>query len=190
MFHPFQLILSSLLQPIIEASLVSLDLEQTEPLISVLQFLRDLLAYGREAPPTSAYRKTPPEVRQAITAAAARTGEQITRRILSGLMYSFTSDCVTDSSGVIMELVELCPEAMMVWIKETLQLLPQGSISPEEAQKFLKNMESAASAKDWSKIRYTLRDFTAWYRRKNVSPPLLRLNSLEGNCVADWCLGE
>lgn len=141
MFHPFKLIRSSLLQPIFEAALVSLDLEQTDPLISVLQFLRDLLAYGREAPPTSTYRETPPEVRQAVKNASVAMGERITRRILSGLMYSFPSDCVTDSSGVMLELVELAPQAVLQWIKDTLELLPQGSVSPEEAQKFLKNIE-------------------------------------------------
>ncbi|TGZ83002.1 ARM repeat-containing protein [Ascodesmis nigricans] len=170
MFHPFKLLRSTLLQPIFEAALVSLELEQTDPLISVLQFMRDLLAYGREAPPTSTHRETPEDVRTAIKAAAAAMGERITRRILSGLMYSFPSDCVTDSSGVMLELVELVPQQVLIWIKETLELLPQGSVSPEEAQKFLTNIESAATNKEWSKIRYTLRDFTAWYRRKNVTP--------------------
>jgi len=171
MFHPAKIIMSNLLQPIIEASLASLDLQQTEPLLSVLQFLRDLLAYGREAPPNSTYRKTPMEVRNAVKAAALTMGERITQRILSGLMYSFPSDCVTDSSGVMLELVELCPQQMIQWIKSTLELLPAGSVSPAEAQKFLNSVETAASNKDWNKIRYTLRDFTAWYRRKNVSIP-------------------
>ena len=168
MFHPVKIVMSNLLQPIIEASLVSLDLQQTEPLLSVLQFLRDLLAYGRAAPPNSNYRKTPLEVQAAVRAVALSMGERITQRILSGLMYSFPSDCVTDSSGVMLELVELCPMEMIQWIKSTLQLLPVGSVSPMEAQKFLTGIETAASNKDWNKIRYTLRDFTAWYRRKNV----------------------
>jgi len=171
MFHPAKIIMSDLLQPIIEASLAALDLQQTEPLLSVLQFLRDLLAYGREAPPNSSYqdyRKTPIEVRNAVQAAAASMGLRITQRILSGLMYSFPSDCVTDSSGVLLELVELCPLQMIQWIKSTLELLPPGSVSPAEAQKFLKGIETAAINKDWNKIRYTLRDFTSWYRRKNV----------------------
>jgi transportin-3 len=168
MFHPTRIILSNLLQPIIEASLAALDLQQIEPLLSVLQFLRDLLGYGREAPPNSHYSKTPLEVRNAVQAAALAMGERITQRILSGLMYSFPSDCVTDSSGVMLELVELCPVQMIQWIKSTLELLPAGSVSPAEAQKFLKNVETSAANKDWNKIRYTLRDFTAWYRRKNV----------------------
>ncbi|KAI5806937.1 armadillo-type protein [Geopyxis carbonaria] len=170
MFHPFKLILSDLRQPVIEAALASLDLEQTDPLISVLQFLRDILAYGREAPPTSTYHETPAEVQAAVKETATTMGQRITQRILSGLMYSFPSDCVTDSSGVMLGLCELCPQPVVEWIKSTLEMLPHGSISPAEAQKFLTNIESAAAKKDWAKMRYTLRDFTAWYRRKNVTP--------------------
>ncbi|KAI5816867.1 armadillo-type protein [Pyronema omphalodes] len=170
MFHPDRIVMSNLLETIIEASLVSLDLQKTEPLLAVLQFLRDLFAYGRPAPPNSTYRETPIEIRKRVALAAASLGERITQRILSGLMYSFPSDCVTDSSGVMLELVHLCPAQMIQWIKSTLELLPAGSITPTEAQNFLGNVETAAAGEDWNKIRYTLRDFTAWYRRKNVTP--------------------
>lgn len=142
MFHPFKLISSNLLEHIIHASLVSLDLEQTDPLNSVLQFLRDLFAYGREAPPTSNYSKTPQEIRTAVKVAATTMGLRITQRIFSGLMYNFPSDCVTDSSGVILELVELCPGPMIAWVTSTLELLPAGSVTPTEAQKFLKSFDS------------------------------------------------
>lgn len=142
MFHPFKLISSSLLAPIIHASLVSLDLEQTDPLNAVLQFLRDLLAYGREAPPTSNYSRTPEAIRDAVKAAANTMGLRITQRIFSGLMYNFPSDCVTDSSGVILELVELCPGPMIAWVTSTLELLPPGSVTPAEAQKFLTSFKT------------------------------------------------
>lgn len=170
MFHPYKLIRSSLLQPIFEASLASLELQSVDPLNAVLQFLRDVLAYGRSSPPTSAYPDNPAAVQEAIKAMALTKGEAITQKILSGLMYSFPRDCVPDSSGVLLALVELCPEPWLQWMKQTLEILPAGSISPAEAQKFLKTLEGAVSIKDWKKIRYTLQDFTNWYRRKNVTP--------------------
>ncbi|KAG0637348.1 armadillo-type protein [Tuber brumale] len=169
MFHPYKLILSNLLQPIFEASLHSLSLEQVDPLVAVLQFLRDVLAYGRSSPPTSAYPDNPKEVQEAVKAMALSKGELITQKILSGLMYSFPRDCVPDSSGVLLALVELCPEPWLQWMKHTLELLPAGSISPTEAQKFLTTLEGAVSTRDFKKIRYSLQDFTNWYRRKNVS---------------------
>ncbi|KAL7271962.1 Nuclear import receptor [Rhizina undulata] len=171
MFHPAKIITSNLLQPIFEASLASLELEQVDPLIAVLQFLRDVLAYGRPAPPTSTYQETTPaEVQAAVKNMSLSIGERITQKILSGLMYSFPRDCVPDSSGVLLALVELCPQPWIQWMKRTLEMLPAGSVSPAEAQKFLTTIEGAVQTNDWKKIRYTLQDFTNWYRRKNVTP--------------------
>jgi len=180
MFHPSKLILSSYLEHIFEAALVCLDLEQADPLIAVLQFLRDVLAYGRSTPPTSAYPETPREVQDAVKRISLASGERVTQKILSGLMYNFPRDCVPDSSGVLLALVELCAEPWLQWVKRTLELLPAGSVSPAEAQKFLNTMESAVSGQDWNKIRYTLRDFTAWYRRKNVTPRSSEIAGIAG----------
>lgn len=132
---------SSLLQPIFDASLASLELQSVDPLNAVLQFLRDVLAYGRSSPPTSTYRDNPTAVQDAVKAMALNKGEAITQKILSGLMYSFPRDCVPDSSGVLLALVELCPDPWLQWMKHTLEILPAGSISPAEAQKFLKTLE-------------------------------------------------
>lgn len=169
MFHSTSLITSNTFTPIIEASLASLVLEQVDPLIAVLQFLRDVLAYGRDAPPTSLGTAVPASVQQTVKTVSANMGERITQRILSGLMYSFPRDCVPDSSGVLLALVELHPQQWLMWVTGTLGLLPAGSVSDVEANKFLTSVQSAIKDKDWNKIRYTLRDFTAWYRRKNVS---------------------
>lgn len=137
---------SSLLQPIFEASLASLELQSVDPLNAVLQFLRDVLAYGRPSPPTSAYPDNPTAVQDAVKAMALNKGEAITQKILSGLMYSFPRDCVPDSSGVLLALVELCPDPWLQWMKHTLEILPAGSISPAEAQKFLKTLEGYVPA--------------------------------------------
>ena len=42
---------------------------------------------------------------------------------------------------------------------------------------------SAIATQDWKKIRYTLQDFTSWYRRKNVS---LALNLASCNCLSKF----
>src|SRR5438552_13551377 len=117
MFHPFRIIPSPLLEPIIKAALASLVLEQNEPLMAVLHFLRDVLAYGSPEAPTSQYQvaENPQETRQAILTMIRAQGEVLTVRIMSGLMYSFPRDCVPDSSGLLMTLVELVPEEACIW---------------------------------------------------------------------------
>src|SRR5436309_1941651 len=96
MFHPFRIIPSPLLEPIMKAALASLVLEQNEPLMAVLHFLRDVLAYGASVAPTSQYEapENPQQIRQAILNMVRAQGETLTVRIMSGLMYSFPRDCV------------------------------------------------------------------------------------------------
>ena len=145
MFHPQRLITSNLLQPIFEAGLTSLNLEKFEPLIAVLHFYRDLLMYGEKSnAPSSISSPTTvshPEVQEAINRIALSEGEHLTKAVTSGLMYSFPRDCVPDASGVILALVQLVPERFAGWIKNTLELLPPGSVSLLEAQKVLRNIE-------------------------------------------------
>ena len=149
MFHPQRLITSSLLQPIFEAGLTSLNLEKFEPLIAVLHFYRDLLMYGdQNHAPTSLSdpaASTSPEVQQAILNIALSQGENLTKAVTSGLMYSFPRDCVPDASGVILALVQLVPDRFAEWMRNTLELLPPGSVSPQEAQKVLKSFEEYVS---------------------------------------------
>ncbi|EPS39046.1 hypothetical protein H072_7186 [Dactylellina haptotyla CBS 200.50] len=172
MFHPLQMIPSQLLEPSMKAALACLVLEQNEPLIAVLHFLRDLLVYGTPTPPTSRYDspENPPHIRQAVVDITRSQGEVLTIRILSGLMYSFPRDCVPDSSGVLMTLVDLLPEETIGWVAKTVAQLPPGSVSDQERQKFLTNIQQSIISRDSKKVRYQLQDFTTWYRRKNVTP--------------------
>ncbi|KAF3921205.1 Transportin-3 [Orbilia brochopaga] len=143
MFHPMRIIPSQLLEPSMKAALACLVLEQNEPLIAVLHFLRDLLVYGTATPPTSRYDspENPPQIRQAVVNITRQQGEILTIRILSGLMYSFPRDCVPDSSGVLMTLIDLLPEETVGWVAKTVAQLPPGSVSDQERQKFLTNFQ-------------------------------------------------
>ncbi|EWC47207.1 hypothetical protein DRE_03326 [Drechslerella stenobrocha 248] len=143
MFHPLRIIPSQLLEPSMKAALACLVLEQNEPLIAVLHFLRDLLVYGTPTPPTSRYDspENPLQIRQAVVNITRAQGEILTIRILSGLMYSFPRDCIPDSSGVLMTLVELLPEETIGWVAKTVAQLPPGSVSDQERTKFLTNFQ-------------------------------------------------
>lgn len=174
MFHPEKLCTSELLPLIFQAGLTSLSLEKFEPLISVLHFYRDLLMYGdANTSPNSSLSNprtnAPPEVQKAVTHLAHAQGEALTQAVMRGLMYSFPRDCVPDASGVIMALVQLVPEKFGDWVVSTLALLPAESLPTENKQKFLDGLAGAINSGDWKKVRYTLQDFTTWYRRKNVS---------------------
>ena len=54
-YYPEQAICSQLAEPIFQASLTALTLQQVDPLIATLHYLRDLLSFGTDKPMISAF---------------------------------------------------------------------------------------------------------------------------------------
>lgn len=118
--------------------------------MSSLHFLRDLLAYGGESSPSSTFddaaseaqpSQNPPQVRAAIKQLISQEGEVLTQRIMTGMMYSLPRDCFPDASGVMLALFQLSPQETTQWLRTTINLLPEGSIAPQESQRLLGNIE-------------------------------------------------
>ena len=143
-FHAHRVILSPLMSHVLEAACAALNVLKVEPLTANLHFLRDFLAYGLEDSPTSGFdatpRKNPPEVRHAVVELLKSNGEQLTQRLLTGMMFTFPRDCIPDASGVLLDMFRLMPEATAKWVQETVALLPPGSISPEEQERLIRNI--------------------------------------------------
>jgi transportin-3 len=86
------------------------------------------------------------------------------------MMYSFPEGAFADSSGVLLDLFELMPEQVAQWVANTVNMLPQGSITPQESERFLNNIRQRIQTGDVRMIRTILQDFTTSYRRRNVAP--------------------
>ncbi|KAF2138008.1 uncharacterized protein K452DRAFT_93741 [Aplosporella prunicola CBS 121167] len=174
MFYPHQAILSPLMTPILSAATTALTLLKEEPLIASLHFLRDFLSYGGESSPTSEYDNpnatNPPEIQAAVKQLIIARGEELTQRIMTGMMYTFPRDCFPDASGVLLEMFALMAPQVAMWIKTTVGMLPAGSISPQEAERLLNNINQRIASNEIRKIRTLLQDFTNSYRRRNVAP--------------------
>lgn len=145
LFFPHKAISSSLMQPILSAATASLALLKEEPLTATLHFLRDFLAYGGSDSPSSQFdqpnKGNPPEIQHAVRQLLSQEGEVLTQRVMTGMMYSFPRDCFPDASGVLLAMFQVVPEAMAQWIKTTIDMLPEGSITPQESQRLLSNIE-------------------------------------------------
>lgn len=179
LYHPHPLIGSELMQSILSAAASSLTLLKEEPLLATLHFLRDFLAYGSEGSPSSSVsfaddsakpRGNPPEVQQAVKQLAIQQGEVMVQRLLTGLMYTFPADCWPDASGVVLALFQILPRETAGWVGSTVALLPQGSVTPQEQERLLRNIEQRIQSGETRKIRMLLQDFTNSYRRRNVAP--------------------
>ncbi|TFB03438.1 hypothetical protein CCMA1212_004428 [Trichoderma ghanense] len=175
LYYPQKLIPSPLLGPIFEASIYALTLEQRDPLCSTLHFLRDLLSYGGDNPASSEGlpEATAAEIRTIIKNLLLRHGENLVKQCMAGMMITFPRDCFADASGVLLSLFELLPVETTEWVARTIQLLPQGTVSPEEANRLLAKIKERLAANEAGGMRHVrvlLQDFTNTYRRRNVAP--------------------
>jgi transportin-3 len=178
LYHSSKLLVSALMPPILSAASTSLTLLKEEPLIATLHFLRDFLAYGNEDAPSSSFdqdgqyrlQTNPPEIQAAVKKLASQAGDNIVKRCMTGMMYSFPQDCFPDASGVVLALFQLMPEPTAQWIESTIMLLPQGTVSEQEKNRLGRNIGQRLQSGEIRKIRSLLQDFTNAYRRRNVAP--------------------
>lgn len=184
---------SPLMEPILAAACTSLTLLKEEPIFATLHFLRDLLGYGGEFAPSSSFdqsrQRVPADVQGRVKQLVASQGEQLVQRIMTGMMYTFPRDCFPDASGVLLDMFQLMPEQVAIWVQNTVTMLPPGSITPQESERLLNNIKQyvysgvlsldaiplltsnrRVQSGEVRKIRGLLQDFTNSYRRRNVAP--------------------
>lgn len=178
---------------ILAASCTALTLLKQEPLIATLHFLRDFLMYGGPDPPVSTYpnfddpatdddnnttsstpsrRENPPELQHAVKQLVQGhgIGENIVRRCLTGMMYSFPAGCVADASGVLLALFQILPQPSAQWTAATVGLLPVGSVAAPEQDRLSRNIGQRIQTGEIRQVRTLLQDFCAGFRRRNVAP--------------------
>ncbi|KAK8932152.1 hypothetical protein VCV18_000685 [Metarhizium anisopliae] len=175
LYYPQKLIPSQLLVPIFQASVYALTLEQRDPLSSTLHFLRDLLSYGGDNPASSEGlpEAQAAEIRGIIKNLLMAHGADLVKQTMAGMMITFPGDCFADGSGVVLALFEIMPAQTTEWVAHTIELLPQGTVSAPEAQRFVTKVKEKLSSGDVSGLRHVrtlLQDFTTNYRRRNVAP--------------------
>lgn len=89
---------------------------------------------------------------------------------MTGMMYSYPRDVFPDASGALLAMFQLLPAETANWVKQTVELLPEGSISRQEKDRLEVNIGQRIESGDIRKVRSLLQDFTNQYRRRNVAP--------------------
>lgn len=174
LYYPHKLLFSQLLAPIFQAAISSLALEQRDPLSATLHYLRDLLTYGGSNPASTMQLGPASDQMQAtVKQLLVAHGEPLVKAILAGMMITFPRDCFADGSGVLLELFQLLPSETTAWVERTIKMLPEGTVSPIEANKLITKIKERLSANDAGglrQVRVLLQDFTNTYRRRYVAP--------------------
>ena len=92
---------------------------------------------------------------------------------MAGMMITFPRDCFADGSGVLLELFDLLPSETTAWVERTIKMLPEGTVSPVEANRLIAKIKEKLSENDAGglrQVRVLLQDFTNTYRRRYVAP--------------------
>ena len=144
--HTNRAITSNLMGSIFAAACHALSLLKLEVLMVTLHFLRDFIGYGSSNPPGSRLLDepqltNPPEIQAKVKQLLAEHGQNLTQRVLTGMMYSFPEDCIPDASGVVLDMLRVLPEQTGTWISGTLVQLPSGAIRPQEREKLVSQIE-------------------------------------------------
>jgi len=176
-FYPTKTICSTLATPTFEAAISSLSLQQIDPLIAALHYVRDILSFGGEKPPISEFNGSDgkqltnsPELQTAVKQLLISLGPLLVQRILTGMMFSFPEECFPDASAILLTSFGLMPQQSAEWVQATLQLLPTGSLKAGEGSKLMKGISEKIQKGEMRKVRVLLQDFTNAYRRRNVAP--------------------
>ena len=177
-YYHYQFIPTPICGPILQAAISTLVLEQQKPLLATLHYLRDFLSYGSDRPASSSFddmshasnQPSSEEIKSIVKTLVANQGESLVQRVLTGMMFTFPRDCLQDASGVLIALFELMPEQAAMWVRNTITILPSGSIKAGEVDRVMNNIASKIQAGDLRKLRAVLQDFTTSYRRRNVAP--------------------
>ena len=175
LYYPQKLVPSQLMVPIFESSIYALTLEQRNPLSSTLHFMRDLISYGGNNPASSnnMSEASASQIRGLVNQLLRSHGEKLIKQVMAGMMITFPRDCFADASGILLEMFELLPALTTDWVAQTIQLLPQGTVSPAEANKLITKIKErlqGGEAGSTRHVRVLLQDFTNSYRRRNVAP--------------------
>ena len=180
--HPVEFTKSPLLPSIVQAVLGSLALELENPLTAVLHFLRDLLGYAVGHVPSAMESDVPDEIKNTIRGIISINGTALCCLLMSGMIFTFPRDCVTDGAGALMTLIEMDPESSDDWIADSLSNLPSGNFSSDECLRFNNQIRvylsvpsrplltaSAAKSKNYRRIQMKIEVFVALYHRRVIS---------------------
>jgi len=171
MYFPFQLIASDLFLPSFDAALIAINLNEYDTIITGIQYLQDLFAYGSKYPPSSVHKSIPDNIRSIIVRLANEKGQQLATQLILGLIFSLPKDTRSDALSLFLEVTQLVDQnTAITWITNTLQQLPVGTVTDEEKAKLVSKMSTALNSGDYKRIKSQISDFTVWYSRRNVTP--------------------
>lgn len=154
--------------------MASLSLKEQYSLVSVFRHCRIVLDHMNDlqhsrSSPSSSRVNSPRITANEATIVKAQFVEHDTflSLVLQGVIYSIPPEVYSDAAGVIKALAMFCPQESVLWFSKAVSGL---DMSPAEMQKTVTDFSTVVSGGNWNRISSIVLDFTAAFRRKNVTP--------------------
>ncbi|WBW73320.1 karyopherin/importin-beta family nuclear import receptor Mtr10 [Schizosaccharomyces osmophilus] len=172
--NPQRVFMSDMLEPLIHASLVCLQVNQDESLCSVLVYLQDLVSFALRTPPYTLSEPVSETLLKKLRLLVLNNSQQMFSILFNGMAFIFPRNNVSDASAVLIPLIRLiCMENAsfcIQYLSSVLDQLPQDTIGQEEKLKFLETFSQHCASSEMPRLRAHLQDWTSMYRRRVLSP--------------------
>lgn len=143
--------------------------EERNPLMAVVHFFVDLVAWGSEYPPVSFFEGDTQLVQQHVQSflVAEAHGQRLVQMVLEGLIYKFYND--PDANDLLVKILSVAPDKTqaITWLQQAVSGL--ANVSEKEVHKLISAITVALPNKDNRRVRMAIKDFVSWYTRKNVN---------------------
>ena len=175
--YPLKFTQSPFAPTIIQAALVSLELELENPLTAVLHFIGDALGYIARRAPSAFATTVPTEIQTGLRELISAIGSELSYFLLKGMIYSFPTHCVCNGARTLAILIGIEPVTSMTWVEAALRSLPQETLAPDKFENFVNHLKEYESCR-WNllmnrsaigvcrEIQFQIQDFVAFYRRR------------------------
>lgn len=183
MFYPKEFIMSTdLLGNIVDVAIEAVNkLETLDAYLFILRYLDDIISWGFRTPPIStvSIEIVPDEWRQQIIQEVIiKRGGKLINSLFGGLVTVFKDTSHSDAISCIVKCFRLATEAngdnasvCIPWLTDVVNHL--GNVSDKEKDNLMKSVVDGLNERNYRKVRESIRSFTEWFLRKNITSRII-----------------
>ncbi|KAI9592476.1 armadillo-type protein [Syncephalis fuscata] len=148
----------------IQCAMACLGVNQPYPLISVLDFIREILASGLNVSNTAVYSTAECAI---VVQVASEHGKTLTTLLVDSTFHNMPRDMVSDAAIILEIMAQLAPMEGAHWVAEEVGKVPENRLAPTKRDQFIKAYTGAIQNKEWRRLRRLINDLVAYYWRQN-----------------------
>ena len=78
------------------------------------------------------------------------------QQVLTGMLFRFPRECLQDASGVLLELFDIMPQQVAIWVKNAIDMLPRGTVKQGDEERLMAAIGQKIQLGEMRKVRVLL----------------------------------